>query len=87
MKVKFKSGETHEAKLVTESNLETIAKWCRGRVRGYGLPEVDRVVQWEGPDGEVDAGVDEWVVKIESDFYKFSAETFARKFVNLEDGT
>ena len=87
MKVKFNGEDSFEAKLITESNLETVAEWCRGRVRGYALPEVDRVVQWDGPDGEMDAEVDDWIVNIKGDFYKFSAEAFARKFVNAEEGT
>ncbi|EMY34057.1 hypothetical protein D477_011581 [Arthrobacter crystallopoietes BAB-32] len=52
-----------DAVQITPSNLDAVAAWCSGRVRGTALPPEQRCVQidtlW---DGEQEAHVGDWMV-------------------------
>ncbi len=84
MLVKYKSPGPFEARLVTESNLESIAEWCGGRVRGTKLPAADRIVQWDRRGEEIDANVGEWIVDKKLDGFHVYSQTHLNMIFDKE---
>lgn len=76
-----------EAALVTENNLEKVANWCNGAVKGIKLSKADRIIQWHNKlhDSELEAKVGEYIVKgvHPGDFYPCNAEVFKEKYIIL----
>lgn len=74
------------ANQVKENNLEDIANWCNGKIRGTALPRQDQIVQFDDYNGiEQDAHIGDWVVQFEKtrSFAIFPDSTFLRLF-NVE---
>lgn len=74
------------ANQVKEYNLENIADWCNGKVRGRLLPRQDQFVQFDDYNGiEQDAHMGDWVVQFEktNSFAIFPDSVFLRLF-NVE---
>ena len=52
-----------KARQVTEENLDRVARWCHGRVRGKMLPRSQQYVQIDlSRGGEDEANVGDWIV-------------------------
>ncbi len=58
-----------EAGLLSTDNIEAVAKWCNGSIKGTSLPVHQQVVEWWCPSGEeITAEIGDYVVKF-SDGY------------------
>lgn len=66
-----------EAEFITEGNMDRVAEWCRGSVRGIKLPPKDRVIQIQTLEGELEIGPGNWIIKgVEGEFYPCKASVF-----------
>lgn len=76
MKVEFKASL--EARLVTEDNLESVAEWCGGQVKGTKLPASERVVQWRNwsAGGDESAAPGSWIVRAGKRFLAYDQVGF-----------
>ena len=72
-----------EAVQVTEDNLEEVATWCNGSVRGTLLPEGDRMVEFNFRGEDQRANVGDWVVKYDSvSFFAYPTAIFMERFIS-----
>lgn len=72
-----------EAVQVTTGNLEEVAEWCGGSVRGTKLPAEDRVVQWYSffNDCQYACGIGGYVVKLKDrDFIPCDDDVFDGRY-------
>lgn len=54
-----------DARCVSVHNLELLAEWCKGQVRGTALPRSKRIVQFtDHMEIEQDAKIGEWIIKM-----------------------
>lgn len=66
-----------EAQRVTVNNLDQIANWCRGSVKGTKLPLHERVVDIQTLEGEMRADVGDWIIKgVKGEFYPCKPDIF-----------
>lgn len=66
-----------EAQRVTVNNLEQIATWCRGSVKGIALPLHDQVIDIQTLEGEMRADVGDWIIKgVKGEFYPCKPDIF-----------
>lgn len=73
---------TDEARQVTICNMDSVATWCRGSIKGVQLPMSLRCIDIQGPDGELRACLGDWIVCSDSDvFMVHSNYTFRRLYV------
>jgi hypothetical protein len=82
-----------EARLVTINNLEEIARWCNGAVKGTKLPAEQRIIQWYEQntiDGghELEVRVGCWLVKWGSQgFHALTNEQLHKHFTIVDKST
>ena len=80
----FASTCTHRltAAQVTVDNLDALARWCNGSVRGIKLPLEDQEIRLYAPDDiEQHAHVNDWIVRMAPKiFLVFSDKTFKSIF-------
>lgn len=66
-----------EARRFTAEGRYEVERWAKGRVRGLLLPPEEQVLQWDGPDGEEEARIGDWLVRLPSGrLVKHSQEEF-----------
>ena len=74
-----------EAIRLTTRNIEFVEGWCKGQIRGYKLPENERVVQIQTLEGEVEAKIGDYVIKgIKGEFYPCRSGIFAQSYDLVE---
>lgn len=67
-----------KAKLLTTDNIEEVARWCEGSVKGIKLPKHQQVVEFFTPDAEeIRAEIGDVIIKFLDGYCsKMSAERF-----------
>lgn len=66
-----------EAQRVTVNNLDQIASWCNGSVKGICLPLHEQVIDIQTLEGEMRADVGDWIIKgVKGEFYPCEPEIF-----------
>lgn len=53
-----------EARQLTVDNMEELARWCNGSIKGTSLPPEDRIIQIQSHfhNGELDLEVGDWII-------------------------
>lgn len=72
-----------DAVQVTKDNLEAVAAWCGGSVRGTKLPKSEQVIEWYNPlfpDHPTIASVGDWIVRDENGAHWFNSMMFVSYF-------
>jgi len=76
-----KKPVTVEALRVDELNIEAVAEWCGGSVRGVMLPKDQWVIEIETLEGSMRADVGDWVIcGIAGEFYPCKPDIFAKTY-------
>lgn len=90
--IKNFSGVNVLAIQLTESNLESVADWCNGSIKGIVLPRSEQVIQvWDKVNEiEWEAGIGDWVLSDATETYfhpmgKTHFEIFYRPFRNVSE--
>ena len=66
-----------DARQFTAADPEGVARWANARLRGIRLPAEDQFLQWDGPDGEEEARIGDWLVRLPTGrIVKHSQEEF-----------
>lgn len=52
-----------EAVQLTIDNIEKVAKWCKGQIKGIKLPLEERVIDIQILEGEIRANYGDWILK------------------------
>jgi hypothetical protein len=64
---------------VTETaQQEAMADWCNGRLRGMLLAPEERIIQMDGPDGEIEASLGDWIVRETSGKFRVLTDAAVR---------
>ena len=83
--VQPKAGLPYEARKLTTTNMEEVARWTGGQIKGTKLPPEVRRVEWYDQhfDGGMDIGarVGQWIIKWGAGFHVCSQEQFDQNFV------
>lgn len=70
-----------EAYQLTTDNLDYIENWCNGQIKGTRLPLIDRVIAIYTEDGEYQAAISDYIIKIgNGDFCTCPAYVFNKIF-------
>lgn len=76
-----------EAKQFIQEELDQqndLADWCRGKLCGILLPGVDRVIQIQTLEGEMEAKFGDWIIKgVAGEFYPCKPDIFEATFEKL----
>lgn len=63
------------------SEMEALAAWCGGRVRGYSLPIDQRIIQIDTLEGEMEASPGDWIIEgVRGEFYPCKPDIFAMTY-------
>jgi uncharacterized protein YecA (UPF0149 family) len=57
---------------------EAMADWCNGRLRGMRLTPEDRIIQMDGPHGEIEASFGDWIVREASGEFRVLTDAAVR---------
>lgn len=65
---------------------EVLARWCNGSLRGMSLPAMNRVIQIQTLEGEVEASFGDWIIKgVKGEFYPCKPDIFALTYSQVAD--
>jgi hypothetical protein len=77
MKTFYHTNEVAEAEHVTPENLDAVAAWCNGAVKGTRLPAEQREIELKVHSGEWErAVVGNWIVKESGIFTIYPDDVF-----------
>lgn len=69
-----------EARRFTAQDLaeqEVLADWCNGRLRGYKLDPIERIIQIDTLEGEIIASHGDWIIcGVKGEFYLCKPDIF-----------
>lgn len=66
-----------EAHQLTVDNMEFVEEWCGGSIKGIKLPVEDRCIDIQTLEGEMRAGIGDYVIKgIQGEFYPCKPDIF-----------
>jgi hypothetical protein len=66
-----------EAYKLTVPNIEFVANWCNGSIKGIALPEEEQVIDIQTLEGEMRAEIGDYVIKgVMGEFYPCKPEIF-----------
>lgn len=66
-----------EARRLNEANLEEVATWCRGSIKGVNLPRHERVIDIQTLEGEMRAQMGDWIIRgVKGEFYPCKSDIF-----------
>jgi hypothetical protein len=70
-----------EAHRLTINNINKIAEWCRGSVKGIKLPIEEQVIDIETLEGTMRADVGDWIIKgVNGEFYPCKPDIFEKSY-------
>lgn len=73
-----------EAALVTEDNLDAVAAWCGGAVKGTMLPPSKRCIDIHTREGEMRADVGAYVIRgVRGEFYPCRGDIFEATYEDV----
>lgn len=81
-----KSTAPIEAYQLTIDNMEKLAEWCKGSIKGTKLSPEKRIVQFYNqyyPAGECDVEVGDWIVKDGVQFSVYNDYAFNEVFISI----
>lgn len=73
-----------EAMRLNVDNLEEVEAWCRGSIRGTLLPAKDRIIRVQSEQGEIEANVGEWLVKLTESHFIVLSDSNMRSLFHTE---
>ncbi|WP_324541986.1 hypothetical protein [Thauera sp.] len=63
------------------AEMESLARWCGGRLRGYALPLDQRVIQIDTLEGEMEADPGDWILRgVKGECYPCKPDIFAMTY-------
>lgn len=73
-----------EAMRLNVDNLEEVEAWCHGSIRGTLLPAKDRIIRVQSGQGEIEAQVYEWIVKLTESHFIVLSDSSMRSLFHTE---
>lgn len=71
-----------EAHQLTVENINQLAHWCKGHVKGTKLPVKDQCIEIQTLEGEMEANIGDYIIKgIENEFYPCKESIFKASYV------
>jgi hypothetical protein len=65
---------------------EHLAAWCYGKLCGYTLYAMDRVIKIQTLEGEIEASFGDWIIKgVKSEFYPCKPDIFDLTYEAVND--
>ena len=75
-----------EAHQLTVDNIESVAAWCNGNIKGLRIPVEDRVIDIETLEGEMRADMNDYIIKgIKGEFYPCKPDIFIKSYDKIKD--
>ena len=69
-----------EAFYVTVVNIEEVAIWCGGSIKGIALPKYARCIDIQTREGEICAEIGDVITKEMGEVYVYKVDTFELRF-------
>ena len=69
-----------EAFYLTKVNIEEVAIWCGGSVKGIALPKHWRCIDIQTKEGEICAEIGDVIAKVMGEVYTYKVDTFELLF-------
>ena len=75
-----------EAIQLNTGNLESVAEWCSGSLKGVLLARSFWVIEIDTLEGQITARVGDWVIRgINGEFYPCKSDIFEKTYERVEE--